>query len=66
MASKIVDVLEIKLVDLYVNRPASLMIMVETHDISKLASHIRIPSMAKGATPKDTILQKILYSSLPN
>jgi len=66
MASKIDDVFEIDLPNLYVNRCAGLMIKVETHDINKLAGHIRIPSMAKGVIPKDTILQKILYSGLPN
>jgi hypothetical protein len=42
------------------------MITVETHDINKLAKYIRIPSMAEKATVKDTTLQRILYSGLPN
>jgi len=66
MASKIEEVLEIELEDSYIKRPAGPMITVETHDISKLARYIRIPSMAKGATTKDTTLQKILYSGIPN
>jgi hypothetical protein len=66
MASKIGEVLEIELEDSYIKRPAGPMITVETHDISKLAGYIRIPSMAEGATTKDTTLQRILYSGLPN
>jgi hypothetical protein len=42
------------------------MITMETRDIGKLAGYIRIPSMAEGATAKDTTLQIILYSGLPN
>jgi hypothetical protein len=42
------------------------MITVETHDINKLAGYIRILSMVEGATAKDTKLQRILYSGLPN
>jgi hypothetical protein len=59
MASKIGDVLEIKTIDLYMKRPIGPMITVEIQDINKLAGHIRIPSMADRATPKDTTLQKI-------
>jgi hypothetical protein len=59
MASKIGEVLEIELVESYVKRPTSPMIMVEIQDISKLVGHIRIPSMAESATPKGTILQNI-------
>jgi hypothetical protein len=66
MASKIGKVLEIELEDSYIKRPAGPMITVETHDINKLARYIRIPSMAKGATTKDTTLQRILFSSFPN
>jgi hypothetical protein len=40
--------------------------MVETRDIGKLVEYIRIPSMVEGATVKDTTLQRILYSGLPN
>lgn len=66
MASKIDDVLEIKPADLYVKRHAGPMITMEIQDITRFVGHIRIPSMAERATPKDTILQKILYSSIPN
>jgi hypothetical protein len=66
MASKIGEVLEVELEDSYIKRPAGPMIMVETHDISKLVRYIRIPSMAEGATAKDTTLQRILYLGLPN
>ncbi len=66
MANKIGEVLEIELEDSYIKRPAGPMITVETHDISKLAGYIRIPSMAEGATTKDTTPQRILYSGLPN
>jgi hypothetical protein len=40
--------------------------MVEIQDINRLVGHICIPLMAESATPKDTILQKIMYSGLPN
>jgi hypothetical protein len=66
MASKIGEVLEIELEDSHIKRPAGPMITVETHDISKLAGYICIPSMAKGAIAKGTTLQRILYSCLPN
>jgi len=56
IANKINDVLEIEPTNLYVNKPAGPMITMETCDIIKLTGHICIPSMAKGATPKDTIL----------
>jgi len=56
MTSKIGEVLEIELVELYVKRFARPMITVEIQDINKLVGHIRIPLMAKNATPKDTIL----------
>jgi len=42
------------------------MITVEIQCISRLEGHICIPSMVECTTPKDTTLQKILYSSLPN
>ncbi len=66
MANKIGEVLEIKLEDSYIKKPAGPMITMETRDISKLVGYIHIPSMAEGATAKDTTLQRILYSSLPN
>jgi hypothetical protein len=66
MASKIGEILEIELEDSYIKRPAGPTIMVETRDIGKFAGYIRIPSMAEGVTAKDTTLQRILYSGLPN
>jgi len=66
MASKIGEVMEIELVELYMKRHAGLMITVEIQDISRLVGHILIPSMVKSATLKDAILQKIMYLSLPN
>jgi hypothetical protein len=66
MANKIGEVLEIKLEDSYIKIPIGPMIMVETCDIDKLAEYIHIPSMVEGATVKDTTLQRILYSGLPN
>ncbi len=67
MANKIGEVLEIEPKDSYIKRPAGPMIIVETHDdISKLAGYIRVPTMAEGVTAKDTTLQRILYSGLPN
>jgi hypothetical protein len=66
MASKIKEVLEIELEDSYIKRPTGPMITVETRDIGKLVGYIRIPSIAERATAKDTTLQRILYSSLPN
>ncbi len=56
MARKIGDVLEIEPMKSYVKRPTWPMIMVEIQEISKLAGHIHIPSMAENTTPKDTIL----------
>jgi hypothetical protein len=56
MANKIGEVLEIEQEDSYIKRPVGPMIMVETRDINKLAGYIRIPSMAEGATAKDTTL----------
>jgi hypothetical protein len=58
MASKIGEVLEIKPQDSYIKRPINPMITVETRDIGKLAKYIRIPSMAKGSTEKDTTVKK--------
>jgi hypothetical protein len=46
MVSKIGVVLEIEPTESYVKRLVGPMITVEIQDISKLASHIRIPSMA--------------------
>ncbi len=66
MANKIGEVLEIKAVDSYIKRPIGPMITIELKDISKLPRYIRIPSMAEGAEPSDTMAQRILYSNLPN
>ncbi len=68
MASKIGKVLEIELEleDSYIKRPVGPMITVETRDINKFIRYIRIPSMGKGATAKDTTLQGILYSGFLN
>jgi hypothetical protein len=66
MDSKIGEVLEIELEDSYIKRLVGPMITVETHDTSKLTGYICIPSMAEGATTKDTTLQRILYLGLPN
>jgi len=66
MASKIGEVMEIELVELYMKRHAGLMITVEIQDISRLVGHICIPSMVKSATLKDTNLQKNMYLRLPN
>jgi hypothetical protein len=57
MANKIGEVLEIEPEDSYIKRPIDPMITMETRDISKLAER---------ATVKDTTLQRILYSGLPN
>jgi hypothetical protein len=66
IANTISEVLEIKAADSYMKRPAGPMIIVEVRNISKLARYICIPSMAEGASVKDTIAQRILYSRLPN
>jgi hypothetical protein len=66
MASKIGEVLEIEPIESYVKRHVRPMIMVEIQDISRLVGHIHIPSIAESATPRDTILQKIMYLGLPN
>ncbi|CAM6078193.1 unnamed protein product [Sphagnum tenellum] len=66
MASKLGEVLDIKVVDSYIKRPAGPMVTIEVQDISKLAGFIRIPSMAKGVATTNTIRQKILYSGPPN
>jgi hypothetical protein len=42
------------------------MVTIEVRDITKLAGYIRIPSMAEGALAMDIVLQRILYSGLPN
>jgi hypothetical protein len=47
MASKIGEVLEIEPADLYMKRPASLMITVEIQAINRLAKLICIPLMAE-------------------
>jgi hypothetical protein len=50
MASKIGEA-----VDSYIKRPVGPMITIELRDISKLPGYIRIPSMAEGAEPSDTV-----------
>jgi hypothetical protein len=55
MASKLGEVLDIEVVDSYMKRLASSMVMIEVRDIAKLAGYIRIPSMAEGASATDTI-----------
>ncbi len=54
MANSIGEVLEIEPPDSYIKRPAGLKITIEVRDVSKLARIIRIPSMAEGASPRDT------------
>jgi len=66
MASKIGEVLEIEPEDSYIKRFVGPVIMMETRDIGKFVEYIHIPSMAEGATAKDTTLQGILYLGLPN
>ncbi len=66
MASKIGEVLEIEPAESYIKRPAGPLITIELKDISKLPGYIRIPSMAEGAETDDMIVQRILYSGLPN
>jgi hypothetical protein len=66
MASKLEKVLEIEAADSYMKRPAGPMVTIEIRDVTELVGHIRIPSMAEGASTKDTVLQRILYSELPN
>jgi hypothetical protein len=50
MASKIAEA-----VDSYIKRPVGPMITIELRDISKLPGYIRIPFMAEGAKPSDTV-----------
>jgi hypothetical protein len=66
MASNIGEVFDIGSPDSYIKRPTGPMVTIEVKDISKLAGIIRIPSMAEGVGPGDTIAQRILYSDLPN
>ncbi len=66
MASKLGEMLDIEAADSYIKRLAGPMVTIEVKDIAKLASYIRIPLMAEGATFIDTISQKILYSGVPN
>jgi hypothetical protein len=66
MASRHGEVLDIEAVDFYIKRLAGPMVMVEVHDISRLARFIKIPSMSEGAGTVNTIRQKILYFGLPN
>ncbi len=66
LASKLGEVLDIEATDSYIKRPASPMVTVEVQDITKLAGYIKIPKMAEGVGTSNVILQKILYSGLPN
>ncbi len=66
MASKLGEVLEIEAADSYIKRPAGPMVTIELRDISKLPGYIRISSMAEGTEDIVTIVQKNLYSGLPN
>lgn len=66
LASKVGDVLDIEPADSYIKRPAGPMVTVEVQDISKLAGFIRIPKLVEGAGTSNLILQKIIYSGLPN
>jgi hypothetical protein len=66
MASKIGEVLEIEAINSYIKRPAGPMITIELKDISKLPGYIRVTSMAEGAEPNDTVVERILYSGLLN
>jgi hypothetical protein len=66
MASKLGKVLDIKAADSYIKRPAGPIVMVEVHDISRLAGFIKIPSMSEGVDITNTIRQRIFYSGLPN
>jgi hypothetical protein len=66
LASKLGEVLDIEATDSYIKRPAGPMVTVEVQDITKLAGYIRILKMAEGASTSNVILQKILYSGLPN
>jgi hypothetical protein len=66
MANSIGEVLKIEPPDSYIKRPTGPMITVEIRDVSKLAGIIKIPSMVEGASPEDTMAQRILYSGLSN
>jgi len=66
MANKLGEVIEIEAADSYIKRPTRPMIIIEVRDISMLAGFIKIPSLAEGASAKDTVAQKILYFGLPN
>jgi len=66
LASKLGEMLDIEAADSYIKRPAGPMVIVEVQDITKLAGYIRILKMAEGAGTSNVILQKILYSGLPN
>jgi hypothetical protein len=55
MASKLGEILDIKAADFYIKRSADPMVTVEVHDITRLASFIRIPSMAEGVNTTNTI-----------
>jgi hypothetical protein len=66
LTSKFDEVLDIEAVDSYIKRPAGPMVTVEVQDISRLVGFIRIPKMVEGAGTSNVMLQKILYSGLPN
>jgi hypothetical protein len=66
LASKIGEILDIESADSYIKRPAGPMVTVEVQNITKLAGFIRIPKMVEGAGTSNAIVQKILYSGLPN
>jgi hypothetical protein len=66
ITNKIGEVLEIEAIYSYMKRHAGPMITIEVRNISKLVECIRIPLMAKGASIKDIVAQKILYFGLPN
>jgi hypothetical protein len=66
LASQVGEVFDIEPADSYIKRPAGPMVTVEVQDISKLAGSIRIPKMVEGAGTSNVIVQKILYSGLPN
>ncbi len=66
LASKVGEVLDIEPADSYIKRPVGPMVTVEVRDISKLAGFIRIPKLVEGAGTSNLVLQRIIYSGLPN
>ncbi|CAK9232539.1 unnamed protein product [Sphagnum troendelagicum] len=66
LASKVGEVLDIEPADSYIKRPAGPMVTVEVRDISKLAGFIRIPKLVEGEGTSNLVLQRIIYSGLPN